>query len=221
MDAGTLGIIFQVVVLLFSVIVHEISHGYVAEWLGDPTARLAGRLTLNPIPHLSFFGMVLMPLLTYFAWHMPVGAAKPVPYNPYNLKDPRRGGALIALAGPVSNLLLAAIFGAIIRIGEATGTIAPFVLFLFSQIVLINVVLAIFNLVPLPPIDGSKVVHLFLTRQASLYWDNFLNKAVLWMRSNQILFLVALFLAGPYILGGIFSFMQPIINFLFAIFTGQ
>lgn len=221
MDSGTIAIIFQIAILLFSVIVHEISHGYVAEWLGDPTARLAGRLTLNPIPHLSFFGMVLMPLITYFAWHMPVGAAKPVPYNPYNLKDPRRGGALIALAGPVSNLILAAVFGSIMRIGAATGMIAPFMLMLFGQIVLVNVVLAVFNLVPLPPIDGSKVVNLFLPRMASLYWESLLNKAMIWMQTNRMLFFVILFIFGPYVLSGVFSVIQPAINYLFIIFTGQ
>src|SRR3989338_2731694 len=150
-------LIFQLAVLIFSVIIHEVSHGYVAEYLGDPTARNAGRLTLNPIPHMSLFGMVIFPIISYLAWGIPVGAAKPVPYNPNNLKNPRKGGALIAVAGPTSNLVIAVVFGVLVRITFAAGAFSPFLGELFGIIVYINILLAVFNLVPIPPLDGSKV----------------------------------------------------------------
>src|SRR3989338_7449225 len=99
--------IFQIIVLIFSVVIHEVSHGYVAEYLGDPTARLAGRLTLNPVKHLDLFGSFILPVSLWFltGGAMVFGWAKPVPYNPYNLKDPISGGAKIAAAGPLSNFL--------------------------------------------------------------------------------------------------------------------
>ena len=156
--------ILSIVILIFSVIIHEVAHGFMADLLGDPTARLQGRLTLNPIKHLDPVGSIIVPLITSLAGFT-FGWAKPVPYNPYNLKDKRRGEFLIAIAGPLSNLILALIFGIIIRFSIAGATsISPFV-DICSYIVLINLVLAIFNLIPLPPLDGSKLLFTIFPRQ--------------------------------------------------------
>lgn len=156
-------IVFKVIVLVFAAVVHEVSHGYVADWLGDPTARLAGRLTFNPLRHLDPFGSVILPfLMSLLPGGVIFGWAKPVPYNPYNLKHPARDGALIAAAGPLSNFLLAVVFGTIIRISSGGGVFLD----LIAVIVLINIVLGVFNLVPIPPLDGSKVLFAFLPASA-------------------------------------------------------
>jgi Zn-dependent protease len=149
--------LLSIVILIVSIILHEVAHGYMADWLGDPTARLAGRLSLNPIKHIDPVGSIIVPLLTSFAGFT-FGWAKPVPYNPYNIVgNRRRGELLIALAGPASNLLIALIFGMLIRFG--------LVYEVFGYIVIINIVLAIFNLIPLPPLDGSKILYYFLPVQ--------------------------------------------------------
>lgn len=151
-------IIFQIIVLVFSVVIHEVSHGFVANELGDPTAKNAGRLTLNPLRHLDPFGSVILPLLlAILPGGIIFGWAKPVPYNPYNLKDPKKGGMMIAAAGPVSNFLVAGVFALVYRFALETAVLYPLLPFL-TIIVVINVVLGVFNLVPIPPLDGSKVL---------------------------------------------------------------
>jgi Zn-dependent protease len=154
-----MNIIIIFIVLIFSAIVHEVSHGLAAERLGDSTARDAGRITLNPIPHIDPFGTILLPLLL-LAVGSPiiVGAAKPVPVNFNNLRNPKRDMALVSLAGPVANFLLAILFGAIIKLGLSNSISEPI---LVTGIVL-NLVLGVFNLIPIPPLDGSKVVASFL-----------------------------------------------------------
>ena len=149
--------IFSIVILIFSVILHEISHGYAAELQGDPTARLEGRLTLNPLKHIDPIGSVLVPIVSYFAGGFLIGWAKPVPFNPYNLKNQRWGEAIVAVAGPGINILIALIFGLFLRF-YPIFTLATEVVNLISIIVIINLVLAIFNLVPVPPLDGSKIL---------------------------------------------------------------
>lgn len=160
-------IIFQFIVLIFSVVIHEVSHGLVAEKLGDPTARKLGRLTLNPIKHIDPFGSILLPLAlllpSFFIkdYHGPIfGWAKPVPYNPMFLKYPRRDAALLAFAGPASNFILAIIFAVLFRF--VSGPIGT----LFAIIVIINISLALFNLIPIPPLDGSKILFYLLPRNA-------------------------------------------------------
>lgn len=160
-------VIFYIIALLFSVIIHEISHGYVALRLGDSTAKDAGRLTLNPLKHLDPVGSVLLPLLLYFS-NLPIfGWAKPVPYDPRFLKNPKRAAGLIALAGPVSNLLLAVIFAIFVRILVGVGlTETTAQLFFFLNIIVqINIALAIFNLIPIPPLDGSGVLFALMPRK--------------------------------------------------------
>ncbi len=151
-----LDIIFSIIILIFSVVIHEVSHGVAANHLGDPTARLAGRLTLNPIKHIDPMGSVILPAILALS-HSPIlfGWAKPVPYNPYNL---RRGGrwaeAIVAAAGPGSNLAIAVVFGLVIR----AGVVPAEALSLAFTIVFINILLAVFNMIPIPPLDGSKVL---------------------------------------------------------------
>lgn len=148
-------ILIQIVILIGSVVVHEVAHGYAANLLGDPTARLEGRLTLNPIPHLDPLGSVLIPgLLIITGTPFVFGWAKPVPFNPYNLRDPRSGEAIIAAAGPASNITLAVIAGLLFRLSGADGLLAA----VLVLIVIINLVLAVFNLFPIPPLDGSKLL---------------------------------------------------------------
>ncbi|MFA6554380.1 MAG: site-2 protease family protein [Candidatus Paceibacterota bacterium] len=156
--------ILSIIILIFSIIIHEISHGFMADRLGDPTPRLQGRLTLNPLKHIDPVGSILFPLITSLSGFT-FGWAKPVEYNPYNLKNKRQGEFLIAIAGPISNLLLALVFGTIIRFAISGATFsAPFIE-ICSYIVIINLVLAIFNLIPLPPLDGSKLLFAWLPNQ--------------------------------------------------------
>ncbi len=169
-----------------SVVVHEVSHGLAALWLGDPTAKYAGRLTLNPFKHLDWWGSLIVPIIMIFTLGIGFGWAKPVPYNPYNLKDQRKGPALVGLSGPVSNILLAIIFGlaarfivinSLIKIDiirnllgrnyedlavSISGSLSSVFFLIFAMIVIINVFLAFFNLIPIPPLDGSKLLFAVL-----------------------------------------------------------
>lgn len=199
-------VLFQIVVLVCSAVIHEVSHGYVAQALGDPTAEQAGRLTLNPLKHLDLYGSVLLPLILYYlsAGTFVFGWAKPVPYNPYNLKDPRKGGALIAAAGPASNFLLAIVFSVLFRVGAASAAFAPAAQF-FAVVILINLILGVFNLVPIPPLDGSKILFGFLPRAAERF-----EYAI--SRYGTLLLLVFIFFG--------WSLIAPVIDFLFRLFAG-
>ena len=154
--------IITLVILILSIVLHEVAHGYAANWLGDPTARLAGRLTPNPIPHIDPLGSVLIPGILFLTGaHFLFGWAKPVPYNPYNLRNQRWGESFVAAAGPLTNLLLAAIFAALIRISAEIG-LSSSAVEMMGYIVFINILLAFFNAIPFPPLDGSKVIAPFL-----------------------------------------------------------
>ena len=154
-----MNIIVTFIILIFSAIVHEVSHGLMAERLGDDTAREEGRITLNPIPHIDPFGSVLLPLLLLFAGSPVIfGAAKPVPVNFNNLRNPKSGMALVSLAGPLSNFLLAVLFVVPIKFHLVNAISYPVLL----QAIYINLVLGVFNLIPIPPLDGSKIVASFL-----------------------------------------------------------
>lgn len=161
--------IFSIVILIMSVVIHEVAHGYTAYRLGDNTARIAGRLTLNPLKHLDLFGSVILPgLLVLMNTNFIIGWAKPVPYNPRNLRNGKRGDFLVSISGIMANILLAVIFGLLIRYGylfglSANNNLSSGSLYtMFGTIVLINLILALFNLIPIPPLDGSKVLFSFL-----------------------------------------------------------
>lgn len=161
--------LFSIAILIFSIVIHEVSHGVMAYWLGDSTAKYAGRLTLNPISHIDPLGSILVPLISYLGGGFIFGWAKPVPYNPYNLKDQKYGPALVGIAGPGSNLILALVFGILIRILSASDlSSSAFQIFLglLGFVVYINILLAIFNLVPIPPLDGSKILYAVLPDSA-------------------------------------------------------
>lgn len=158
--------VFTAVIFIYSAVIHEVMHGAVALLLGDPTAKLAKRLTLNPLKHLDPFGSVILPLLLILIGSRFVfGWAKPVPYNPYNFKKPGRDSVIVALAGPLTNLALAGIFALILRWVHAAGLLGygngllAMALFL---VVFINTILAIFNLIPIPPLDGSRLFTLIM-----------------------------------------------------------
>ena len=158
--------IFLIVILIFSIVIHEVSHGAVANYLGDPTAKYAGRLTLNPIKHLDPIGSVILPIFLILMIKLTGGGiifgwAKPVPINPYNFKDQKYGQAKVALAGPGANLAIALIFGLALRFFPDISAI-PALGLMFSYIVYINILLAVFNLLPVPPLDGSHILFTFL-----------------------------------------------------------
>lgn len=154
------------IIFIYSVILHEIAHGWAAERLGDPTAKNSGRLTLNPIPHIDPIMSIILPAMMIFT-HSPVviGAAKPVPIDPYNFRNPKKDMGLVGLAGPATNLILALIFA---FLGRILFTILPFSLLqILANACLLNLVLAFFNLIPVPPLDGGRVAVALLPEKAS------------------------------------------------------
>ena len=155
-------VIMSILILLFSAIIHEYAHGAMADSLGDPTAKYAGRLTVNPVPHIDLWGTILMPAMLYLAGSPFMFAyAKPVPYNPYNLKNQKWGPAMVALAGPMANLLLSVAFAIVVRLLPISE-----LKLITERIVYTNVMLAVFNLVPIPPPDGSKLLFALLPNSA-------------------------------------------------------
>ncbi|MCA9365511.1 site-2 protease family protein [Candidatus Kaiserbacteria bacterium] len=164
--------IILIIALVFSVVLHEMAHGYAANWLGDPTARLAGRLSANPVVHIDPLMSVILPAFLILSGS-PIlfGAAKPVPYNPYNLSNQKWGEAIVAVAGPVMNLAIAFIFAMLINFHMMLGLSAMFVQVAFS-IVMLNIFLALFNLIPIPPLDGSKILPRLLPYNLSMKYEN-------------------------------------------------
>lgn len=185
-------LIFSLIVLIMSVVIHEVSHGLVANVLGDPTARLSGRLTLNPLAHLDPFGSVILPLLLFLSGGFVFGWAKPVPYNPYNLRGGKWGPALVALAGPASNLLVAVVFSVLLHL----SFFSPKIIDLFISIISLNIVLAVFNSIPLPPFDGFKVISPLLPYPWYQKAASFEASFGLYLIPVVIIFFV-LFLQGP------------------------
>ena len=150
------------VIVILSIIFHEVAHGYVAYWLGDSTAKYAGRLTLNPIPHIDLFGSIIVPGLAILSGSpFLLGWAKPVPINPYNMRYGKWGEALTAFAGPGTNILIAVVAGLLVRFGGAAFATSD-VLQIVLIVVIANISLAILNLIPIPPLDGSKIVAAIL-----------------------------------------------------------
>lgn len=195
-------ILITLVILLFSAIVHEVSHGLMAEKLGDDTARDEGRITLNPIPHIDPFGSILLPgLLLAVGSPIVFGAAKPVPVNFNNLHPKRWGMALVSLAGPLSNLVLAVLFMLPIKFGLVSGVVAE----VWLKAVIINLVLAVFNILPIPPLDGSKLL-------ASVLPYNIMNKLLELERYGFLIVVIFLFL------GILDKILLPVVTLFFRIF---
>jgi Zn-dependent protease len=203
------GDIFQIVVLIVSVVLHEVAHGYMANYLGDPTARLAGRLTLNPFKHIDPLGSVFLPLILKLTGSpILIGYAKPVPYNPYNLRG-KWGEALVAFAGPGANILLALIFGLAIRLFG--GMMEPALVAALAVIVFINMLLALFNLIPIPPLDGSKILSEILPGGLGRAYLRFRSAfEQLGVLTGTLLILVLFYFFSPYfgvVLGNLFTLL--------------
>lgn len=188
-----------------SVVIHEVAHGFMAEYFGDHTARYAGRLTINPLKHLDMFGSIILPALLFLT-HAPFlfGWAKPVPYNPDNLRNLKWGTIAVASAGVLANIFIAIVFGILLRLAPALGLPQNFYM-IGSEIVLINIALAIFNLVPIPPLDGSKILFSFLPRT--------LNQVMNFIEQYSFIFLIIFIVYFSHVL-------SPIVYYAFRLMTG-
>ncbi len=198
--------IFAIAILMLSVILHEISHGYAAYLLGDPTAKYAGRLTLNPLRHLDIFGSIILPAFTYLTGGFILGWAKPVPFNPYNLKNQKWGPAIVGAAGPLANIFVVVIFGVFIRLGGQFALLPLSFFQIAALVVLVNLQLTVLNLVPIPPLDGSRLLSAFLPFR----WQKIQYTLE---RYSFIFVLIFIFFIWPYI-------FLPIVSFLFKLITG-
>lgn len=192
--------LISIVILIFSAILHEISHGLVADRLGDPTARLLGRLTLDPRPHIDPWMSIALPLILILSGSPIIfGAAKPVPVDPFNLRDGKKDMALVSLAGPLMNFLIAAVFALLIKLlAPILG--ASILLVILYKVVQLNLLLGIFNLLPIPPLDGSKVFATILPDDTA--------KTYLSIGSTMgmfIIFFLLLFPIGGFSLGSFIS----------------
>lgn len=197
--------IFQIAILIMSVVVHELAHGLAARHYGDHTAEYEGRLTLNPLKHLDPIGSILVPLILFFTNAGVVfGWAKPVPYNPFNLKPGRWPEAAVAGAGPASNLVIAVLFSIAFRLGQAGGLSDAF-LYITGLIVSINLLLMIFNLMPIPPLDGSKLLF-------ALFPDNIYRLRNFFERYGLVLVIVFILFA--------WQFISPLVGTLLRLFLG-
>lgn len=194
---GFTQLLFYFLIIVPSAIIHEYAHGWAADELGDPTARNAGRLTLNPLAHVDPWGTFIMPVMLLFlsGGNFIFAYAKPVPYNPYNLRDQKWSPALVGVAGPLANLTAAIFFGLLVRFLPAT-----FFSGLLSYIVYINILLMVFNLVPIPPLDGSKILFALLPDS----WENFKINLERW--GFFILFIFIFYF---------FHWISPLINWIY------
>ncbi len=198
-----ISLVFFFLIIVPSSILHEYAHGWMADRLGDPTAKYAGRLTLDPRAHIDMWGTILMPLMLFFltAGRFLFAYAKPVPFNPYNLKDQRWGPVWVALAGPASNFLLAGAFGVLMRFLP----VSSLTVFL-SIIVYANVLLGVFNLVPIPPLDGSKLLFAILPSEHS-------QRLQMTLERYGFMILIVFIFFG-------YQLISPIIMALYSVFTG-
>ena len=189
-----------------SVVIHEVAHGYAALYFGDKTAQYAGRLTLNPLKHLDPFGSVILPLILVIT-NAPflIGWAKPVPYNPENLRDKKKGTIWVASAGILANLAIAVFFSIVVRVSVAMGILGASFISLASVIILLNIVLAFFNLIPIPPLDGSKILFTLLGNNSRKF-ENFFSKYSLFILLFFIFF--------------VWQYVSPLIYIVFRFLTG-
>ncbi|MFA6492946.1 MAG: site-2 protease family protein [Patescibacteria group bacterium] len=188
-----------VIALLVAITIHEASHAWVANLYGDPTAKMQGRITLNPIAHLDPLGTIFL-LLAGFGW------GKPVNVNPNNFHNPKLDNLTVALAGPISNLVLAIILGLVLRFVNLPEAIGQ----LFIITIFFNLVLMIFNLIPIPPLDGSKILGLFLKEETYIYFQQV---------GITILFIVIIFSSFFYPI--LPEFMTRAVTFFFTLITGK
>jgi Zn-dependent protease len=193
--------LIYIIIVLVSVVLHEVAHGYAAESQGDPTARLAGRLTLNPVPHFDLLGSIIIPLLTVISGVGFIGWARPVPYTPANLRNLKKGTIIVASAGIFANLLLAVIFSILIRVVVLPDS----ALVVFSAIVLVNLFLALFNLIPIPPLDGSKILFAILPQRYFKYVE---------MLERYAILLIILFIVFGW------GYVAPLVYKAFVLLTG-
>lgn len=195
--------IFGFLILIFSIIIHEVAHGWMADRLGDPTARMKGRLTLNPLPHIDPLMSILLPLLLIITGSPVVfGAAKPVPIDPFNFRNPRKDMGLVGLAGPGANLLLAVVAALLFKL---------FPLPLLQLVAFYNLLLAAFNLIPLPPLDGSRILGAILPKELTGFLDSLESVGIF------ILFFLLFFPIGGFSLGfyifSLVSFWMKLLGF--------
>jgi Zn-dependent protease len=200
--------------LLLAIILHESAHGWVAEKLGDPTARNLGRITLNPIPHIDPIGTIILPAILILAQSSFLfGWAKPVPVNPYYFQNPRKGMLQVALAGPVTNMSLALLFGLVFRFLHFFGLEEGVFLSLTIMViwgVIINLVLAVFNLIPIPPLDGSKILMGILSEEKA---EKFAQ-----IERFSFILIILLFTIGRPIIQ---LFVYPFVGIFSYLFTGE
>jgi Zn-dependent protease len=160
--------------LLLAIVFHEVAHGWVANWLGDPTARMLGRLSLNPLKHVDPVLTVILPLMTFLMTGIAFGGAKPIPVTPQNFRNPRRGMALVAAAGPLANVLMAVTWFAIewlvLILSQQQPHLEPLI-YMAAMGWQVNLMLAVFNLIPIPPLDGSRVIAPLLPRAGVRFMD--------------------------------------------------
>ncbi|HDT15532.1 MAG TPA: site-2 protease family protein [Firmicutes bacterium] len=203
-------ILIQIAVLIFAVIVHEICHGYVAYKLGDPTAKNAGRLTFNPLPHIDPFMSILLPAFLIFSGApFIIGGAKPVPVNPAYFADHRKGMMMVSAAGSGSNFALAAIsIGLLKLVAGIPALISPGLVYILQYMIIINVVLAVFNLLPIPPLDGSKILTGFLPDRA-VYTYQKIEPYGMWIIIILLMFGILRMILMP-----VFYLLQQIMNFI-------
>lgn len=194
--------LISIIILVYSSILHEIAHGYVAYRLGDPTAKLMGRLTLNPMKHIDPFMSIILPLMMYLTSPIIFGGAKPVPIDPFNLKEGRKDIALVSLAGPLTNILLAVIAGFLIHffypqmsLGEVSRI--NILGYIFYEILTLNLLLAVFNLIPIPPLDGSKIFAFILPKKEAVAYLSLESIGM------YIIFALLFFPIGPFSLMGL------------------
>lgn len=198
--------IFYIVILIMSVVAHEVAHGFAAYKFGDMTARDQGRLTLNPIKHLDLFGSVIVPILLILSQTgLVFGWAKPVPYNPNNLRNKKIGTIVVAGAGIVTNLAIALFFSALIRVSPFLNIDSSALLSISSSIVLVNIVLALFNIIPIPPLDGSKILFELLPLR--------FRKVEAFLEAYSFLFVIIFIIF-------LWDKISPVIFWLFKLLTG-